>query len=293
MEKFKKPIIFIGTGRSGTTIISEIINRHPHLAFPSNYQDMKPSNRKINLVRSLFDNSLWRVYGQKPQLNKMSIINKYTFRPSEAYNMWEYLTGAKLDFSRGFLTNETVSDERLNFIRSYFNDMVKYQNRKRLSVKVTGPSRIPFFLKLFPDAIFIHLKRDLVPTINSFLKVEFWNSRGAKQLWWQGVYNEEEKEWAMNNSNAPSLMTAFQLKKIIQITELELEQYKPKILETSYEDFVMSPKNELRRILSFAELPDMNLDEHLKKVKIFNRNKKHTDYFDKNQLEKIYQIINQ
>ena len=57
-KKLQKPIIFIGTGRSGTTIISEIIDRHPDLAFPSNYQNRYPANPRVNLIRLLFDNSL-------------------------------------------------------------------------------------------------------------------------------------------------------------------------------------------------------------------------------------------
>ncbi len=290
-KKLQKPIIFIGTGRSGTTIISEIFDRHPDLAFPSNFQKKYPSNLKINLIRSLTDNFMWRIRGQKPQLNKVSPLNKYIFQPSEAYPMWNYLTGDDLDFSRGFLFEEDLSEDRIEFIRSYFNKMVAYQNRDRLTFKITGPSRISFLLKIFPDAIFINLKRDLIPTINSFLKVHFWNSRGAKQLWWTGVYDKKEIEWARENVDNPALITAFQLKKIHQMTELEVNKYQPKYLEIYYEDFVANPEQELKRIISFTELRSFDIAKHLKTIKIHNRNKKDTDYFTEDELKKIYPII--
>ncbi|MDT7830203.1 sulfotransferase [Pricia sp. S334] len=289
--KLERPIIFIGTGRSGTTIISEIFDRHPDLAFPSNYQDRYPKHSKVNLIRSLFDNPLWRTFGQKPQLNKLSSGNRYILKPVEAYNMWNYLTGDDLDFSRDFLFEKYPSEDRIDFIRSYFNKMVLYQNKKRLTFKITGPSRISYLTKIFPDAIFINLKRNLIPTINSFLKVDFWQTRGANQLWWTGAYSEDEKKWAIKNSDNPTLLTAFQIKKIIQITEVEVNRYQPKYLEVYYEDFVADPEKELNRIINFTDLPPFEIANQLRSVKIHNRNKKDTDYFEQDELNKIYQII--
>ena len=164
-KNLQKPIILIGTGRSGTTIISEIIDRHPDVAFPNTYQDKYPAYSKVNLVRPLFDNSLWRIFGHKPQLNRTSPFNKIIFKPSEAYNMWNYLVGDELNFSRSFLIEERLSEERINFIRAYFNKMVSYQKRNRLTFKITGPSRLSFLLQIFPDAVFINLKRNLVPSL--------------------------------------------------------------------------------------------------------------------------------
>jgi hypothetical protein len=205
--------------------------------------------------------------------------------------MWNYLVGENFNFSREFLIEEQLSEERIEFIRSYFNKMVRSQNRKRLAFKTTGPSRLAFLLQIFPDAIIINLKRNLIPTISSFLKVPFWQTRGANQLWWSGAYDKNEKEWAANNSENPSLLTAFQLKKIEQVTVMEVKKLKPKYLEISYEDFVADPKKELERIISFTELPSFDIDSHLGEIEIHNRNKKDSDYFKQDELEKIYRII--
>ena len=72
-NKIINPIIFIGTGRSGTTIISEIIMRHPELAYISNYNKLLHKYPIIGLIRFLFVNKLWRFYGEKNQLQKEKI----------------------------------------------------------------------------------------------------------------------------------------------------------------------------------------------------------------------------
>ena len=59
-ELLEKPIIFFGSGRSGTTILSEIIFQHEDLAWHSNYQELLPRSAMINLVRRLFENKYWR-----------------------------------------------------------------------------------------------------------------------------------------------------------------------------------------------------------------------------------------
>ncbi|MBT8257040.1 MAG: sulfotransferase [Flavobacteriaceae bacterium] len=290
-KRLKNPIIFIGTGRSGTTIISEMVSRHRDLAYVSNYSEKSPSNVSVNVARRLFDNRFYRIFGQKKQLNKVSLINKFAFKPSEAYRMWEYLSGNEINFSRDFLIDKPITEERIDFIRSYFDSMVKFQNRKRLVFKITGPSRITYLSKIFPDAIFIHLKRSYIPTIASFLKIDFWKTRGAHKLWWTGVYSDEEKKWVSENANNEALVTAFQLKKLNDIAELEVKKVQPNYLEVHYEQFVQDPEEEINRIIEFTALASFDVKKQLEDIKIFNRNKKDSEYFNESDLKEIYKIL--
>jgi len=291
--RIEKPIIFIGTGRSGTTVISEIIMRHRELAFPSNYQQVFFMIPEINLMRNIFDNKLWRMHGQKKQLNKVNILNRYIFKQDEAYKMWEYITGKNIDFSRGFLVNKKGTKKIINYIHSYFQKMIKYQNRARLTFKITGPSRMEYLLSIFPDAYFIILKRKPIPTISSFLKVNFWKSRGLKQLWWSGVYSDKEKKWVNEYKGDPLWLTTFQIKKIYEITELECKKCNPNYIEVNYEDFVKKPKEEILRILDFVNLDvDNACLKYLKDNEIYNRNKPDSEYFNKGELEKINHVLN-
>jgi hypothetical protein len=274
MGSISKPIIIIGSGRSGTTIISEIVFRHESLAWPSNYQEKFPALTEINLLRFFFDNTLWRVVGQKPQLNKVSSVNKFLFKPAEAYHFWEYITGPRIDFSRGFLINDRATAEEARKIRSIFDKLLNYQCRSRLAFKITGPSRIGYLQSIFPDALFVNIVREPLPTIKSWLNVDFWQDKGKNQLWWKGAYSLEEEAWALKNSDKPELLAAMQYKKLMDITAMEIEQHKAKCLTVHYEEFVSHPFRVINEILNFVGLSQSSfIDKFLQRNKIYNQNR--------------------
>ncbi len=86
-DYLKKPIIFIGNPRSGTTIISNIAMRHRDLGFPSNWHNVFPRSTAINFLRFLFQNPFWQVFGNQ----------KWAFRSSENYNIWTHNLEQELD----------------------------------------------------------------------------------------------------------------------------------------------------------------------------------------------------
>lgn len=292
-KTIKSPVIFIGCGRSGTSIIAEIIMRHPDLAYPSNYHQRFFKYEGISLLRHFFDNPFWKFYGQKEQLNKVSFFNKYVFRPDEPYNMWGYITGPDVDFSRGFLIDDKPDNARLNFIQNYFSKLLRNQRRKRLAFKLTGPGRVGYLSSIFPDAQFIVLKRNLIPVVSSFLKVGFWKSRGMDKFWWRGVYSEEEEMWASENKHKPHLITAYQLLKIEEVTKQECKKHDTNHLGITYESFVENPEAVLKSILEFLNLMNDSEDcfNYLSSLKIQNRNKKDEDYFNQKQLNEINELI--
>lgn len=134
-ELLEKPIILFGSGRSGTTIISEILFQHEDLAWHSNYQEIFPQLPQINYLRRLFDNRWWRmvkswnfvgVSKNTRQKRSMQLLNLAIFNPIERYNFWEKLTGPRIDFSRGFLLNTKATEEERRYIRSFLAKQVKY-----------------------------------------------------------------------------------------------------------------------------------------------------------------------
>jgi len=274
MENISKPVIFIGSGRSGTTIISEIVFRHEDLAWPSNYQERFPSVPAINLLRIFFDNKLWHMQGQKRQLNKVSALNKFLFKPAEAYHFWEYLTGPNIDFSKGYLINDRATEKEAVKIQSAFRKLVAYQFKKRLAFKITGPSRIGYLTSVFPDAVFINIVRDPLPTIHSWLNVDFWQDKGKHQLWWTGAYSKKEEEWAVNNTDKPELLAGLQYKKLQDITAMEMNEHTGQCFTVRYEDFVANPSETINSILDFAGLKKSKMvDDYLAGIKIFDQNK--------------------
>lgn len=284
----RQPIIFFGMGRTGTSVISEIVMRHRKVAFLSQYLDRTPSFVAINLLRRLFDNRLWRIHGQKKQLNKVGLLNRYTFKYSEAYRMWNYLSGPEEEFSRSFLLDAVLSPEKIESIRSYFERVVKYQGKERLVFKITGPARLEYLKQIFPDAKFIRIQRNHIATISSFIKVGFWKSRGYNKLWWNGAYTQEEEAWAQDNSEDPVALSAFQLSRIEEVTNKSLNELDLELLDIDYSNFVNNPEAIISEILKFSDLDeDTACFDYLKYNKIVDRNKADHEYFNEKDLETI------
>ena len=282
-EKYlNKPIIIIGSGRSGTTIITEIICQHEHLAWHSNYQEIFLFTPLINLLRPVFHNKLWRFKkfykyigrSKNTKQNNQSKFDIVLFNPIERYSFWEHITGKRIDFSRGFLLNERATKEEIKRIRSFINKQVKYQGKSRLLMKFTGPARLEYLTSIFPDALVVNVKREPVATVLSWLQVSFWQRLGINKLWWRGAYTPEEIAYAETIKDKPALITAFQYKKLMDTTKYEIEKLHLDVYECHYEEFVKNPKEFIYKLIAFMQLPpSKNIDAYLKDIIIINRNK--------------------
>jgi hypothetical protein len=267
----EKPIIIFGSGRSGTTLISEIIFQHEDLAWHSNYQELFPKFAGINHMRRLFDNRFWRIIGMNTQNNR-TFSNYMLFRPIERYDFWEAVTGERIDFSRGFLLNEKATPEEREHIRTFFAKIIKYQKRKRLAIKITGPARIEYLMSVFPDAQFVNITREPVSVIRSWMEI-YWNEQITNQLWWQGAYSETELKKAKELSSNKFLFAAFQLKKLMETTQQEVDKMHPDIYNASYESFVKNPKAFINDMMQFLHLhPSKLVDKFMNKISIADRN---------------------
>lgn len=251
-----QPIIFVGPGRSGSTIISEIVFAHADLAWPSNHLENYPQSLWLNLLRRLFDNDWWRVLGEKSQLNRTPLLNFLAPRPAEAYPFWEWVTRRDINFSRNFLLNVTASSAEARRIRAAVHKLVAYQNRRRFSMKITGPGRIGYLKSIFPDAIFINIVREVDATVASLLKIPFWKDLGKHRLWWTGGYSADELGFFETIKHDPTAVTAFQVKKIMATTEKEAKQAGARMLTVRYENFVKNPSSVIGAILEFCRLPN-------------------------------------
>lgn len=274
------PIIFLGPPRSGTSVISEIVMRHRDLAYPSQYQTRFLGNTGINYLRRLGDNSLWRYHGQKKQLNKVSPLNYFIFRSVEAYPMWDHIVREGLSFSKNFLIGETATPEEKKKVSVFFRKLVRKQGKKRLAFKITGPSRLHYLLSIFPDAKVVKINRDPIAVVNSLMRVNFWQNRGMKDFWWQGAYTQNDFKWLEANRSNSALITGYQIKRVMEVTDKEIQELEPSVLEVSYSGFVDDPQNTIAQILSHTGLSDDSACyDYLKKNKIHNQNKRNSTFF--------------
>lgn len=269
-----KPIIFVGPGRSGSTIISEFVLSHNQLGWPDNYLEWMPSVASTAWLTRLSQNRLWRVGGEKGQLNKTKFMNNYIPRPAEAWSFWQSITREDIDFSRGFLLQQRASSSEKNKIRRTLAKRVSRQGKQRLAMKFTGPARAEYLHSIFPDALFVNVVRDPTATVNSLLNVPFWQSQGRHELWWHGAYSSAEQRQFNAIKDDGIASTAFQLSKVLESNERELSKFSNQVLTVNYEDFVANPRAVTNRILAFCQLPNCEVvDAKVHNCRVRDQNK--------------------
>lgn len=272
-ENLSSPIIFIGPGRSGSTVVSEVVMAHEALAWPSNYLEYFPAWPSVNLCRSIFDNVWWTVLGEKGQINRTRFMNSFLPYPAEAFSFWDRISRPEINFSRKFLLGELATGEERQRIRHAISRVVVYQAKHRFSMKITGPGRIGYLQSIFPDALFVNVIRDPVATVDSLLNVPFWQKQGARQLWWTGAYRSSELiEYAHLRGDAVA-STAYQLAKVLSTTEDEAKACNANMLTVRYEDFVSNTADLIRQVCEFLNLPpSVRIDNKIQATKVRDQN---------------------
>lgn len=271
----EKPVIFIGPGRSGSTIISEFVLIHESLGWPSNHLERLPHAPWVNLLRRPFDNRYWRMIGEKSQLNRTRHFNEAIPRPAEAYPFWEAITAPETDFARGFLLDRRADAAERTRVRRELGRMVAWQGKQRLGMKLTGPGRIGYLQSILPDARFINIVRDPVATVHSMLKVPFWRNLGMHRIWWTGAYSAAELAHFEQLRADPVAATAFQLAKVLETTQQEARACGARMLTLDYEAFVTDPRETVSQIMAFAALaPSRWVERKLGQARVHDRNRK-------------------
>lgn len=254
--KILKPIFFIGMGRSGTTIISEIVSSHESVGWLSNYSSRLPRRHGLNVLRRFSDNRFWWLRGEKAQGQHLAWWNRLVPRPNEAYPFWGYYCGDK--FRRTFLRGVDATAAERETVRKAIGQILWWQGRSRLMVKLTGPPRIHYLNSIFSDAIFVHIVRDGRAVVDSLLKVDFWNKGGqhTEPKWQGGLQDADYDEW--REANCSSLvLTAIEWRKVVEATLAEKDELPPgRFFEIRYEDFIDDPHGCVSRLSAQCGLAD-------------------------------------
>ena len=221
-------------------------------------------------------------------------MNYFIFRSVEAYPMWDHIVREGLSFSKSFLIGETATPDEKKRVTDFFQKLVRKQGKKRLAFKITGPSRLHYLLSIFPDAKVVKISRDPIAVVNSLMRVNFWQNRGMKDFWWQGAYTQTDFDWLDANRSNSALITGYQIKRVMEVTDKELQDLQPNVLEVTYAGFVNNPKDTITQILSHTGLSeDKACFDYLKKNKIHNQNRRNATFFSKEERTKLDELFKQ
>jgi hypothetical protein len=243
MTKIVQPIIIVGTGRCGSTVLHRVLAKHPRVMWLSGFCDRFPTRPEWNRRAVIAANNplLNRVLGRRIQ-------------PGECYRFWDQYAYGFSEPCRDLVrTDVTVRVKKQ--VRAAFEAMLT-PARDRLLIKITGWPRIGFLNEIFEDAKFVHIIRNGRAVANSLLHVNFWRGWYGPQGWRAGLLSpEDQATWEAYDRSFVALAG---LEWRIQMRAIEAARRaidSDRFLEVKYETFCDQPSDTCRRIVDFTGLP--------------------------------------
>lgn len=242
MRDVRKPIIIFGTGRTGSTLLHDMISRHDEVAWLSALCDRYPS--RPGLSRALLMAVDYPGFG--------TILRK-RIGPAECYNFWEtHCRGFARPF-RDLLPADVTLRTKVQ-LRGVLSGVLT-SKRKRLVIKITGWPRTGFFSTLFEDAKFIHIMRDGRAAAYSLMHMPNWLGwRGPENWRWGPLPPALLEEWERHDRSFVAL-AGIQWRILMQAAE-KARQFarQDSYLEVKYEQLCEEPMIVLEDVARVCEL---------------------------------------
>lgn len=248
-----------GTGRSGTTLVTEIVARHPDTAFISGLDDKVPvlnltgRLNKAMYRRSPPRGSSMRAWSESPRLLE---LGRMRVAPSEAYNL------IARHLMPGFATpcRDLVADDMTPYLRERFEEFFesrrRAQNAEVFVQHITGWPRTGFLQEVFPDMRVVHVVRDGRAVANSWLQMGWWDGWMGPDKWIFGSLPADlREEWEASGRQFPVLAALGWVMLMRAFREAREHVAPDRWLDVRYEDFIADAPGQTARILTFLGLP--------------------------------------
>jgi hypothetical protein len=205
------PLIVLGVGRSGTTLLRVMLDRSSQIAIP---------------YESFFVSPLAHRHGRRPKLDDfLDDLGRF-------YQLYEW--GIAPEDVRPRLREGMTTGEA---IAAVFEVYAEHEEKPRWGDKTPlYMQHLPLLERLFPDALWVHLVRDGRDAALSFLELP------------EGFSG---KTWALPRTAA---QFAARWRTEIRAARRLGTHVGGRYLELRYEDLVVEPERELRRVCEHASL---------------------------------------
>lgn len=249
-EALDAPVVLVGTGRCGSTILYSLLAIHDDLGWIPSWVARYPESEWLAA-----GNRLWSVPGMD------------RFRDTRGFPKPVEPNALFTKRHPGYFTeavNEQVIADARQLMIPVLTRIRRWTGRPRLLLKMVGrPVKIELFESIADSPVVVHVTRDLKPTVASLLKVDFFARTGTLEDWRWGTIPDSYLEMHERSGGAPEVIAAIQY----ALNRAELDRQMKLVaparrLELAYSELVADP---LRQIRTIAQLANLTVDERFEK----------------------------
>jgi Sulfotransferase family len=235
----------LGTGRCGSTLVHEVLARHPDVGFVTNLDDrfgVTTDARQIRAYRRL-----------PPGVTEKGRIR---FAPSEGYRVLQRDVSPLVVESVRDLTAGDVTPWLRERLAGFFTERARRAGLPLFLHKFTGWPRVGLLDAVLPGARYVHVVRDGRAVANSWLQMPWWRGNRGPDHWHFGPLPDKlARTW--EESGRSFVVLAGLAWRLLMDAHDEARGLVPAShwLELRYEDVLRDPRVAFEAILGFLDLP--------------------------------------
>jgi LPS sulfotransferase NodH len=159
-EADPRVVLVFGCGRSGTTLVYELLAAHPDTAWISTWTDRTglPCLARLN-----------RLFAHSDRIGRF-----YPPRPSEGYRTWDRAYPPSVAREGVLDAADLAEGEQKAMWRFVHRHCAATGSNLFVNKNTRNSRRIAMLRRVFPEAAFIHVHRNPLDTVSSLLRVAFW-----------------------------------------------------------------------------------------------------------------------
>lgn len=252
-------VVVAGTGRSGTTVVTELLARHPRTAFVSGLDDKLA---RLGL-RGRWNGPLYRhaTAPRPPALRAWSEAvgvlqrGRLGVRPSEAYELLDRHVVAGWSRPVRDLVAEDMTPHVERRLRDFVEQRLEAQRADVLVLHVTGWPRTGFLQAALPDLRVVEVVRDGRAVASSWLQMGWWDGWQGPDRWLFGPLPPPlQAVWERSGRSFP-VLAALGWQLLVEAAEQARERHPAgSWLDLRYEDLLADPAAAVRGLLDVAGL---------------------------------------
>ncbi|HEX5524709.1 MAG TPA: sulfotransferase [Pedococcus sp.] len=248
----------LGSGRCGSTLVTELVARHPEVGFISNVDDkLGRFDLKGRWNNALFARSGERDPSLRPFRDRRRPLERGRVRvaPSEGWVVMERQISSIFPQPCRDLTAQDATPWLKGRIADFFDSRMAAQGKSAFVHHLTGWPRSGLLRAVYPEARFVHVVRDGRSVANSWLQMGWWDGYRGPDSWYLGPLSHADRaEW--EDSDRSFVVLAGLGWRILMDAMEEARQLIPadQWLDVRLEDVMDDPRGKTSEVLDFLGL---------------------------------------